>query len=224
MLTQEDNIQARIERSIQERIRICLVEDGYLPDVKYFSKDIEGQAKWDIALNEIYKEKSFAVEVFGHSAEKTKGLKKTPRIVVIPRRMMPGDIGTMGSFGYQKLPDDPDIWKNTLTDYHSTTMYLDINIVSANAEQDRYLNYILNRAVGVRRFIPLFDSPEESFLIEQFNYYDLPDNQESIEEKAYSYRIPDIWMYEEFIDSNALINEIKVDITEAETIKEATNE
>lgn len=213
MYNTSKDIQKLIENSIFEAIRLELVSEGYLPDsnLSKYSNTPEGLTAWQNDLNAIQESKGFAVEVFGHSSFYAKGLKRIPRIVIIPRRIMPGDIGTGGTFGIKALEDDPNVLAQTRVDYNSSILQIDVNILSSTAQQDRFLNYILAKALGVRKFIPIINKTEETFLIQRYNMYDLPDTADNIEEKAYSYEVPDIWLYEEYdVENTSLIKAIEI--------------
>lgn len=213
-----NDIQLRIERSIFEAIRQRIVFHGYIPDitdVKYqgLQPDVF-ESTWDADVAAIELANQFAIEVFGHGSSLAKGLKKTPRLAIIPRRIMPGDIGTNIDGGFSRDPLAPDNTQKLIPTLQSADLHIDINVVPETAAQDRALNAILGEALSTLKYIPFYDDPTETFLIRQFNFYDLPDNRNGISEKSYSYEIPDLYLYEGRVISNIpLIQEITVKTT-----------
>jgi hypothetical protein len=208
------NIQERVERSIFEKIRLLLVTEGYLPDITNYPENNTGQQQWKTDLQAIDGIKGFAAEVFGHGNAESKGQKRTPRIAIIPRRILPGDIGTPIEGYFEPDPLDPKKTIKRTTPPESAILDIDIHLVSSTAKQDRVLHAILNQAIGSRGHIPFYDSPKELFFIKQYNYYDIPDTQEGIEEKVYSYEVRDLYLTEGTIQRNIpTIKEITVETT-----------
>lgn len=220
MPTLLNDVQLRVERSIFEAIRKKLVYYEYLPDItnaRYTGGTAaQNEANWDTDLAAIDAAQQFAIEVFDHGSSLSKGLKRTPRLAIIPRRIMPGDIGTNIKGGFSPNPLDPDSTQKLKPTLQSANLHIDINVVPATAAQDRVMNAILGEALGQLSFIPMYDDPtgKEVFLIRQFNFYDLPDNRNGISEKSYSYEIPDLYLYEGQVTTNVpLISEITVHTT-----------
>jgi hypothetical protein len=132
----------------------------------------------------------------------------------LPRRILPGDIGTPIEGYFEPDPLDPKKTIKRTTPPESAILDIDIHLVSSTAKQDRVLHAILNQAIGSRGHIPFYDSPKELFFIKQYNYYDIPDTQEGIEEKVYSYEVRDLYLTEGTIQRNIpTIKEITVETT-----------
>lgn len=209
------NIQMRVERSIYEAIRVQFVSQGYLPDITTsgrYPASSTGGANWEADLAIVTAAKKFAVEVFGDSSSLQKGLKRVPRIGIIPRRIMPGDIGKDIRGGFAPNPLDPDNTIFIKPTYQSANLHIDINVVPETAEQDRLVNAVIASALSTLNYLQFYDNPTEYFLIRQFNFYDLPDNKNGIAEKVYSYEIPDLYLYEGLANPVPLIEEITVNI------------
>ena len=209
------NAQERLERSLFEAIRKVLVEEGYLPDITNAARypepfDGVAQANWQADLKTIEGNKDFAIEAFNHS--QTKGLKKVPRIVIVPRRTMPGDIGYPMDGVIMQNPNDPNSFVRAQLPYESSHFNIDIHLVSNSAKQDRILNAVLSKALGMKRFIPYYDDAETRFLVRQYNYLDIPDPMEGIEEKVYSYELPDVADVPEDYTPLGLITEITMEL------------
>lgn len=213
------DIQLRVERSIYEAIRLQLVAQGYLPDITLpqYSDNTVGDTQWQTDLAAIAQANQFAIDVFGDSSSLQKGMKRTPRIAIITRRIMPGDIGKNPKGGFAPNPLDPDNTQFLEPSYQSANLHIDINVVPADADQDRMVHAILASAISTLKYLPFYDDPTSRFLIRQFNFFDLPDNKNGISEKVYSYEIPDLYLYDGDITTGIpTIQEITVNVTAAE--------
>lgn len=210
------DVQLRVERTIFEAIRLRLVANGYLPDISLpqYTEDEAGQVQFQTDLAAIENAVGFAAEVFGHSSSLDKGNKRTPRLAIIPRRIMPGDIGTNIDGGFAPDPLNPDNTQKLKPSLQSANLHIDINVVAGTAAQDRLLHAVLAEALSTLSYLQMYDDPDEWFLIRQFNFYDEPDSKNGIEEKVYSYEIPDLYLYEGDITSSIpLITEITVQMS-----------
>jgi hypothetical protein len=211
-----NDVQLRVERSIFEAIRLKLVYYGYLPDITNarYTSNSTGQVNFQTDLEAIREAQGFAAEVFGHSSSLDKGNKRTPRLAILTRRIMPGDIGTSIDGGFSPDPLNPDSTIKIIPSLQSANLHIDINVVPGTSAEDRFLHAILAEVLSTLKYIQLYDNPQEWFLIRQFNFYDLPDNKNGIEEKVYSYEIPDLYLYEgQIVENIALINQITVNTT-----------
>lgn len=211
-----NNVQERVERSIYEAIRKVLVSEGYLPDITTFQPStLPNQTSYDAAVDAVQVAKGFAADVFGTGSQLSKGEEKVPRIVIITRRIMPGDIGTWINPQYSRNPLNPDAIIKTKAPYKSTDMHIDISTVAGNAKQDRFLHAIIAKALGgAMGFVDVYDTTSnEKFFIKQFNYYDLPDNEKGIQKRVYSYEVPDLYLTDGITSSVSFIKEITVETT-----------
>lgn len=202
--------QTRVERSLFEAIRKVCVAEGYTPDIA--NTGVYGvepytaaqQTLWNNALTTIAGTKGFAIDVRGHNL--TKGMKKTPRIEVISRRTLPGDIGS----GPERFVFDEV--SSLQLPAQASHFYYDIHLISSSAAQDRILNAILSKALGLKKYILWYDDEPELFFIHQTSYYDLPDPIEGQEEKVYTYEVPDLYEVIEDIIPVVPINEIRMEL------------
>lgn len=205
-----NNLQERVERSIFEELRKLLVAEGYLPNItNYTMGSPSSTAQYHAALEAIVTAKKFAAEVFGHSSSQEKGIKRVPRIAIIPRRILPGDTGAPPEGYITEDPLDPDNFVKIVTSAEAANFQLDIHLVSSTAVQDRFLNAILSKAIGQKRYLKFYDDPTQRFFIKQYNYYDLPDTMEGVEEKVYSYEVSDLYLYEEIVN-NRIVPTIEI--------------
>lgn len=216
-------LQQRVERSIFEAIRLVLVANGYLPNIRdtvRYPVDGNGkptalaQAHWDADMATIVTTKGFAIDLFGASSTSSKLAKKVPRIVIESRRSMPGDTGAPPPGVY--IPEGANINKIMLP-LSSTHFQMDIHLISDSIDQDRVMNAVLSKALGVRKYIHYWDDVTEKLLVLQYNYFDLPDPQDNITEKVYSYEIPDLY---DFTDDDVTIvpkiNQITMELSSLE--------
>lgn len=221
------NIQEIVERSIYEAIRKLLVSEGYIADVRdnlAFPKNGEdlseaGQVAWDASLKSIQQAKQFAVEIFNNSSSQTKGLKRVPRITIIPRRLMPGELGMEPGYTTKQSEADPNAFENFENPSETSHLWLDVILTSNSTKQERFLNAVLGKVIGAKKFIPRYDKPTEKFFIKQTNYYDIPDTQEGIEEKVYSFEVPDLIMFGEKIGNTSIINMITMETKITDILK-----
>lgn len=217
-----NNVQERVERSLFEAIREVLVDHGYLPEAAAYSNDQVGNDLFLAAKKAIVTtiapgktNVADAIDIFGSGSELSKGIEACPRIVCVTRRIMPGDIGKDIQGEYDVNPSDPDKVNRRISSYQSCNIHIDIEIVSKTARQDRIIHAILAEAIGgTMGFIKLYDTTiNEKFFIRQFNFYDLPDTENGIIKKVYSYEIPDMYLSDGMIQTNyPLIEQITVDI------------
>lgn len=210
------NIQERIERTLFESIRGILIQEGYLPDigdtVRYPEPfDEVAQTNWQTDLKTIANTKGFAIELFGASSQKSKSTKKTPRIVIMSRRSMPGDLGAPIEGIIIQHPQDLQAYARYPLPVQSTHFQFDIHLISETIAQDRILNAVLAKSLGVKKYIPYYDDPTDRILLLQYNYFDVSDTTDAITEKVYSYEIPDIYETAEELISIAKMRQITVD-------------
>lgn len=212
------NIQELIARTIYENIRVVCVTEGYTPNIadqlRYptlhgkFTQVAE--TNWNTDLNAIKNTKGFAIELYGESSSYNKEEKKTPRISIVSRRIMPGTIGSPNIQGYVKDPDNPNQLRSLISDWNSVNLHWDIILTSASSAEDRILNAIIGKALGVRRYIKIPFTTDMVF-IEQFNYYDIPLYQKGIIDKVFSYEVSDIFLYQELSEQVVpLLKEIQI--------------
>lgn len=191
------NLQERIERSLFEAIRLVLVAEGFIPDITntglYGSEPYtqSNMTAWKNSLTAIINAKGFTIGLYQNS--QTKGMKEVPRIVILTRRVLMGEVS---------LPQDsvtlPD--PSSLTQYiaynsstESSTFFLGIHLISNTEKQDRVLGGILQKALGKMRYIKFVDDNEDSFLIERTSDFDLPDPTDTLLERVYTYKVSDLF-------------------------------
>lgn len=194
------NLEERLERSIFEELRKVLVSEGYLPNIEDNVRYpfVNGKptalanANWDADLATIAATKGFAIELFNYSSSDAKGTKKVPRIVIESNRTMTSELGAPSIAYTLEDPNNASQLLKQPLPFRASTFYFDIHLVGNSARQIRILNSILSRALANVKYIPFYDT-QDLFFIQQTGYFEVPGQQEGIEEKVYSYEVPDLY-------------------------------
>lgn len=228
------NIQELVERSIYEVIRNLLVTEGYLPDIKNpaFIKDVKGnlvptsETAWQAAITQITNIQSFSAELFGASSSQSKGLKRTPRIALNSGKIMVGDLGLPPGQTISKNPLSPNEYRKFDNPLESSTVQIEIHCVSDTIKQERFLNAIIGKALGQKRYIPFIGSTDK-FFTKYITQYDIPDAQEGINENVYVYEAQDLYLFDEGNNSGSpisLITEITMETSIPELLSMINNQ
>jgi hypothetical protein len=217
MIDQNELIQTLIERSIVERLRLAAVAAGYLPDQTAYPNITDYRTAITAIANGAA---GFAVEVFGHSNSQDKGIKKVPRIAYIPGRVVPGDVGLEFTATYEPVYEgEGDLrvltqWLKKKIPMETGDFQFEIHIVTETAEQHRILNHIFHKALGMRRFIPLYNDLDQLFFVEVIGFYDTPDTTQGVTETVYNMQAKDLYVYEgDTLGTIAKIAQITLEIT-----------
>lgn len=226
-----NNLQQRVERTLFELLRQRIVVEGYLPDITNAIRypTIVGQftelaqSNWDNDIKDLVTAKNWVIEIFGTSSANSKSLKKAPRIVIVPKRIMPGDIGMGPGFSYLQLGTTDQFSKTPFPD-ESADMQFDIHLITCSQEQSRFCNALLAVVFGQKRYQQFFDNPNERFFMHHYNYYDVSDTNDGIEENVYSYEIKDLFLFDTSSITVTAIKEIKTELIIGYTIDNQGNE
>jgi hypothetical protein len=215
MSTELIQVQEIVERSLYEKIRLKILELGYIPDISndtLYPNNAQGKRAFDAAMAQIVNSQGFAIELFSVGAVKARGLKKVPRIVIQKGRLLPGQIGAPPGINYvpNTANDNFDGIKLPPT---STDYYLDIHLISNEERQDRVMNNIIGDSISTRAYVELLEvDPVSRFYIEQIGYSESADMDEGIIERVYQYRIPDLYItLKTVVGQASKITEIKVE-------------
>ena len=198
-------IQELIERSLFEILRLEIVDKGYLPDIAatdgelipgpYYTDDQVGWDLWEADIKAIADgAKGFAIELFGVGNNESKGVKKTPRIVLESGSFLPG---ALGGDPRRFFEDQGTDYQALVTPPQTTDFYVNFCLVSNSAAQTRVLNAILALAIPRRGYLPWYSDANKSFFARYLNYYDRTNTDEGIIERVYAYEIPDAWDHED---------------------------
>lgn len=202
-----NNIQEVVERSLFAALSANLVAEGYCPDITNSTRypldnttnslTPIGQANWEADIATIVTNMGFAIELFGTSAAKAKGLKKVPRIAIVPKRIMPGDLGypPQDFFNIISAPGvTPVVYSKFQYPKESANMHFDIHLVSQTQAQSRVMNALIQLTLGQKVYIYLYNDPTQNFFIKQYNFYDTPDAKDGLEENIYQYEVQDLYL------------------------------
>lgn len=202
------NTQELVEKTITSAIRTVSVQEGYTADVSVYTTN----PAYQNAMEAIAAIKNFAVEIYGPGTADRKGVKRVPRIVVTPQKMLSGDVGNIINPTHYNDPDSPGNLISTVLDATTSNLTLEISLSSNSAEQDRILHAILSKAIGQRRYLPFINDNSLYFLIRQYGFFDVPEYPEGIIEKTYNYEVPDLILAETPATlTPALIKEITIE-------------
>jgi len=192
--------QERIERSIFERIRIELIDKGYLPDIDaapYNTGDAAGQNAWDAQMTVIATAKKFAIELIGAGSYDKSDEKKVPRIVVQAGEFIEGELGgdQQRSFQLNDAQSAFDVIRRpaAFSDY-----YTNVHVIANTTEQLRIVQAVLSLAMQTKGYLPLYDidprviQPSGNFFYRKTGAGSLPQPDEGVIEKVYSYVITDV--------------------------------
>lgn len=206
------NIQEIIERSLFERIRLELVDKGYLPDITAYPDNSIGWGQWAIDIDSIATNIGFAIELFNAGNNQSLGEKKIPRIVIVTGNFLPGALGGDPQRYFEDQgPGQP--YKALIRPPQTTDFYINFHLVANSIAQMRILNSILALSVQRRGYVPWYNDPAKTFFSRYLNYYNNPDPDFGLMEHIYAYEIPDCWETEDIeLYDTAKINEITLNI------------
>lgn len=202
----------RVERSIFKALATAFLAKGYTPDSS--NPALQNEAAWTAALESIKTSKGFAVQLYGERSSRAMGEKKVASIVIKNTRIMPGDIGrdTRNSV-YEPHPTTAGKFQKIKPPFDSSDFSYDIHLIYSSTKEYYALHELLGEVIGRRTYLPMYDNANDKFYIEQTNYYELPDSNDNIQEKIYSYDVKDLYEFEAVVDSNiSSIKEILVEI------------
>lgn len=205
------NIQETIERSIFERIRLVLVEEGYLPDVLDFLP--ENPANFDLygqALENIKNTKGFVVELFNHQDNLSLGITKVPRIVIVPQQFVEGSLGGDGRRRYIK---EGLVYKALAMPTQTSDFNCAIHLLSKTAKQTRILNSILSTAIPRRTYLPFIQELQGNFFIEQETSFQNHDTFKGLTEIIIRYNVPDLFEIDDIVVQDNISPLNTIDLT-----------
>lgn len=205
------NIQEVIENSIFEIIRNELVDKGYLPNITDYPDTPAGVISYNNDLKAITVSKDFAIEIFNQSSNFHKGIKAVPRIVIKSGNFL---AGSLGGDPKRFFEDNTTNYLAKVTPPQTSDFYLDIHCVSQTSKQERVLNSLLSLAVPKRSYIKWYNDSTKTFFIRFLSFHELDNLGQGLNEKVFSYEIPDCWDMEDIILPGTVskINQITMDV------------
>lgn len=203
------DIQELIERSLFERIRLELIDKGYLPDITSYQNNQAGLTQWNADLVTIKNTKGFAIEVFTESSNFKKGIKKVPRIVLKNNGSLPGALGGDPS---RFFTDTGYNYQAKVTPPQTVEFYMNFHLVSDTVIQERVLTALLALVIPRRGYIPWYNDNTKSFFVRFLNSFDLDDNDTGILERVYAYEVPDVWDTEDIEKGSPISKITRIDL------------
>jgi len=211
--------QERVERSIYERIRLELVDKGYLPDITlYNSNTALNQTDWEAAMATIRTTMGFCIELFGAGSYEKNDDKKVPRIVIDSGFFSEGTLGG-DQTTYFQLADDNLSYEAYKRPPQASQLDLNIHVVASSTKEIRIVQAVLGLALQTRGYLPLYtEIPNEiqetgNFFYKRAGVADLPQTEEGVLEKIFRYVIDDVYEVEPIaLPSASIITEITLDI------------
>ena len=184
-----------IDRSIYEAIRLEVVAQGYLPDITLFdTTTVPGRDAWNTALQHIVDTNGFYIKVFGAGSSHSKFQKTVPRIVYLPKRVFPGDLGGNPDAVYAS---NGNLYDASVRPPQTSDMQFEVSIVSNLASQERVMNGILGNVFSKRNYINFYtnvgDENDQVFFTRQYSFRDVPDTAFGLNERIYAYEAKDLW-------------------------------
>lgn len=217
-VTPLSDIQEVVERSIFYAILQECIDKGYTPDRLLYPSDNAGTLAYDAAVTAIASgPRDFCIEVFNHSNTEAKGLKKIPRIVIVPTQNLPGALG--GSNDRLYVPDIPNKFYVEVLPPQTTDLNFEIHLLSNNSKQARILTAILALALPKRGYIPRYDDSAQKLFIHNYSFRRFENTQLGILENVYMCEVPDIWETENIIIPGPRISKITEITVEEKLIK-----
>jgi hypothetical protein len=206
-------IQEFVERSFNEAIRVVLVQEGYLVDETLLVGNPNAEAIYKAGMEAIANTKGFCVELYGAASNQARGELRVPRIVLESERMGIGVLGSNPSGQVVVNPLSPQTFQKVKTTSRNSQINIAAHLVSKDIRQDRVLNAVIIKALGLNGYLPLYGNPGEVFFINQLNFYDIPEFDQGLIEKVYEYEAPDLFIEETIMTNNIVpINQIDLEI------------
>lgn len=196
-------VQEYVERSFNEAIRVVLVQEGYLVDETLLVGNPNAKDIYESGMKAIANTKGFCIELYGTAGNQARGELRVPRIVLESGRMGIGVLGSNPSGEVVVNPLLPQTYQKVKTTLRNSQINIAAHLVSQNIKQDRILNAVIIKALGLNGYLPLYGNPGEVFFINQLNFYDIPEFDQGLIEKIYEYEAPDL-----FIEETTILNNI----------------
>ena len=182
-----NTVYEQVDRSIFEAIRKETVRLGYLPDITEY----ETVEAFESAKNQIIASKGYIIDIFGAGSNLDKYAKKYPRIVYLPKRIMPGDIGGNYNGAYYTKKQDgsfiADAQPPQWTDYQ-----FEVSLVAKKIDQLRTMDGIISNVLSRRDYVPNYLDKNQVIFVQQTGYRDFPDLDFGYMEYIYMYTAKDL--------------------------------
>lgn len=212
--------QEIIERSFYMALMENTLRLGLTVDPNLYEKTKESMALYQQAVEEVKKNKSKFIQIFGVGNSQSKGMKESfPRIVVESEGFAPGGIG-LNRFHREKQGNKGYVVSET--PFEAIDQYINVRLVSKNSEDQRLLNLIMNSSIPQRGYLKPYIYERAPFdgniFVIASNFYDNSNDERGIIEKVYTWEIQDTLLQPPVeVGSETPINEINIGIFNKDT-------
>lgn len=187
-----------LDRMLFERIRLAVVDAGYLPDQLQSSTVAQWEQARELLRNSLPEPKQL-IDVYGVSTATNKDEITSAKIVLVRKETEQGSIGAAGVTYFEKYKDGNGDTKFNKLMYPEETRYINYEVwcTSDNVVYDRKLAEIVTEALGYKRYVKTYDfttnteTDKEVFLQEagERDY-----SKGEILERVYFYRLGDVFL------------------------------
>lgn len=199
----------RIVRTIYYRILDVLVYFNHNIDDRLYGDTPAEVQRYKTDLAAIKASGKF-VDVTSQSSRRNRKDIKSPEINLHLSNVLVGDIGAEPSALYES---ETGFYLGSMPG-QASNLVIEAYLTSRTSDEFFLLNNLMYTAFAKRKYLPLYDNPDEHFLIEQtvMERYDEPD--ENLVDMRMVYMVPDVFLgdIEVLRDNIVPIKEIKVDI------------
>lgn len=203
-----NTIYEQVDRSVFEVIRKEIVRLGYLPDITQFTDPTAFQN----AKKAIVAEKGYVIDIFGAGSNLDKYAKRYPRIVYLPKRIIPGDIGG-NYYGAYYEKSSQGGYDATAQPPQWTNYQFEVSLVAQKIDHLRAMDGIISNVLSRRDYVPNYLDNNQVIFVQQTGYRDFPDLDFGYLEYIYMYTAYDLLDRTTIKDKNlSPLQQIGVDI------------
>ncbi|HYD90166.1 MAG TPA: hypothetical protein VEA37_01620, partial [Flavobacterium sp.] len=157
-------------RSIEYALYSKFLEHGLLPNRDTYVGNPAGYA---LKQTEIKERKGFCVEVFGHGSAADRNTKFVPRVVITGQGFFAGSLGNDGIAGYER--NKKGTYDKIQGPIKSANYRFEVELISNKASQDNVLEAVRADAVPDLNYVPVYNLPGDSFLVQYGGIRNIPD-------------------------------------------------
>jgi hypothetical protein len=183
-----NNLTLKLTRSIETVITNFLANAGYAANrYDYLSNPAGFVAK----QTDIKNRKGFCVDIYGHGSPHDRDLKTVPRLTITSLGFLPGSLGNDG-IGYYKANDQGKFDK-LIGPLRSSNYRFEVELVSNKTLQDAVMETARSNALPNFTSIPVYDSPQDTFLIQYGQHRNMPELGTGLLQRTYVYEVLDVF-------------------------------
>lgn len=201
----------QIVRTIYYRLLDKIVQLGYNVDDRLYGNTPEEAERYARDIENLKAQKKF-IDITSESSRRNRGEITAPEFNIHLSNVLLGDIGSEPSALFP-AENGVDYFLGALPG-QASILIVEIYITTSTSNHTFLLNNIMYQAFGKRKYLPMYDDPEEHFFIQQTVMERMDDPGENIKDMRVVYQVPDIYLGDiEVLRANIVpIKEIKVNI------------